>query len=101
MRSMLNGITNRTAAYDAFVAKVDTFSSGSNSLLYSTFLGGSNNDAGFRITLDANNNAYITGNSTSPDFPFTNFPNLKGIRTNLLFSDAFLTKMSFGNGGAD
>ncbi len=48
--------------YDAFVAKFD--SSGS-SLLWGTFYGGPGDDRSFAIALDANNNVYIAGVTTS------------------------------------
>ncbi|MGA2630827.1 MAG: SBBP repeat-containing protein [Terriglobia bacterium] len=54
---------------DAFVAKLDTTLSGAASLVYSTYLGGSGADGGVGIAVDVSGNAYITGITTSPDFP--------------------------------
>jgi hypothetical protein len=51
---------------DAFVAKIN--SSGS-ALVYSTYLGGSKNDSGFGIAVDITGNAYVTGATTSTNFP--------------------------------
>ena len=57
---------------------------------YSTYLGGSGNDVGNDITLDASNNAYITGVTAS-----TNFPTLNPKQsTNLGLNDVFVTKLS-------
>ena len=37
-------------------------------LTYSTYLGGSRNDAGFDVAVDANGNAYVTGSTDSNEF---------------------------------
>jgi hypothetical protein len=52
---------------EAFVAK---FSPG-GSLIFSTYLGGSLNDAGTSVAVDAAGYAYIAGVTTSTDFPVT------------------------------
>ncbi len=52
---------------DAFVAK---FSS-SGDLIYMTYLGGSRQDIGNSLAVDAGGNAYITGMTNSSDFPVT------------------------------
>lgn len=52
--------------YDAFVTEFDSTGS---SLVYSTFLGGNNGDVGYAIALDSSDDAYVTGQTFSPDFP--------------------------------
>lgn len=54
---------------DAFVARFDTTQSGSASLLYSTYLGGTGQDYGDFIGRDASGFITISGESHSPDFP--------------------------------
>src|SRR5207245_11650956 len=53
---------------DAVVTKLDATGA---ALVYSTYLGGTGNDDGFGIAVDAARNAYVTGQTTSPDFPTT------------------------------
>jgi uncharacterized repeat protein (TIGR01451 family) len=56
--------------FDAFIAKIDTNQSGINSLLFSTYLGGSGDDKAFGISADAGvNNLYVTGQTSSNNFP--------------------------------
>ncbi|MBI2340886.1 MAG: SBBP repeat-containing protein [Deltaproteobacteria bacterium] len=63
---------------DVFVAKLDVSgaTTGSSSLLYGTYLGGSGSDngsfpAGHGLAVDAAGNAYVTGRTSSTDFPVT------------------------------
>ena len=60
--------TNFIGGNNAFVAK---FSPAGTNLIYSTLLGGTNNDQAFGIAVDAAGNAYVTGGTTSPNFPNT------------------------------
>jgi hypothetical protein len=54
---------------DAFVAKMDLSQAGAASLLYFTYLGGSNAETGAGIAVDTVNSAYVTGFTNSSDFP--------------------------------
>ena len=74
---------------DAFVAKVN--SSGS-ALLYSTYLGGSGFESAYAIAADGTGNAYVTGTTSSSNFPTMNgFQTTKG---EAFTSDAFATKFN-------
>jgi Bacterial Ig-like domain (group 1)/Beta-propeller repeat len=53
---------------DSFVTKLNTTGS---ALLYSTFLGGSGDEEGSAVAVDATGNAYATGTTPSTDFPTT------------------------------
>ena len=53
---------------DAFVAKLNA---DGDRLAYATFLGGSNYDYGFGITVDDTGSAYVTGSTGSDNFPTT------------------------------
>jgi Calx-beta domain/Beta-propeller repeat/Carboxypeptidase regulatory-like domain len=74
-------------AADAFVTK---FNAAGSALVYSTYLGGINGDGGRGIAVDSAGNAYVTGATTSSDFP----------RVNALYrqlingQDAFVTKFN-------
>jgi uncharacterized repeat protein (TIGR01451 family) len=70
---------------DAFLTKLDI----NGKALYSTYLGGSGNDRGTGITLDALSNAYIVGETHSSNFPTASpaYGTLNGP------SDAFVTKI--------
>jgi hypothetical protein len=54
---------------DAFVAKLNPTGS---RLIYSTYLGGRSDDSGNGIAVDAAGNAYVTGNTSSTNFPTAN-----------------------------
>ena len=51
---------------DAFVSALNPAGS---ALLYSTYLGGNQNDAGAGIAVDTNKNVYVTGQTASTNFP--------------------------------
>ncbi|MGA7047429.1 MAG: SBBP repeat-containing protein, partial [Candidatus Sulfotelmatobacter sp.] len=47
------------------------FAANGSSLVYSTYVGGTDNDSGNAIALDASGDAYIAGGTSSSDFPTT------------------------------
>jgi hypothetical protein len=61
-------ITNNGGSADVFVAKISA--SGTN-LVYATYLGGDQEDAAFGVAVDAAGNAYVTGLTSSTNFPVT------------------------------
>ena len=60
--------TSMTGSQNAFVTELNP--SGS-ALLYSTYLGGSDDDRGWGIAVDSSGNAYVAGYAASSDFPTT------------------------------
>ena len=82
---------------DAFVTRVDPAGSGASSLVYSTYLGGTTStflgeigDSGAGIGVDTSGNAYVTGETSSDDFP-TASP-MQGSRAGE--ADAFVAKLN-------
>src|SRR5438445_5878132 len=76
---------------DAFIAKFNPLLSGSASLLYFSYLGGSLADSAAGIAIDRDGNAYVTGSTVSSDFPVAGAvfqPTYGGGN-----ADAFVTKL--------
>ncbi len=72
---------------DAYIAKLNS----TGELIFSTFFGGNNDDRGYDVALDENNDIYITGQTRSINFPTTEnatFSTYLGIR------DAYITKIT-------
>lgn len=86
---LVKPVDNRFAGglADGFVAKLAP----DGTLIYSTYLGGKGNDRAYDVTSDASGNAFITGFTSSSDFPVINavFPAFQGGT-----EDAFVTKLS-------
>ena len=61
-------------------------------LVYSTYLGGSSSESGNGITLDADGNAYVTGSTSSSNFPMAASTPFQDY--NKGGSDAFVTKLN-------
>jgi hypothetical protein len=70
---------------NAFVAKFAP----SGDIMYATYLGGSRDDSGNGIALDATGNVYVIGQTESPDFPLTN-----AFQSVYLQGEAFISKIS-------
>lgn len=80
--------TTVVATPDVFATKL---SSGGNSLIYSTYLGGSSTDIAYGMTIDNNGFLYVVGYTNS-----TNYPTTTGAyrTTQVAGVDVFLTKVS-------
>jgi hypothetical protein len=87
-----------SGAQDAFVSKIDTTKTGTASLVYSTFLGGSVTAEGFGIAADSAGNAYVTGDTDSADFPTT--PSAAQPAFSGFPLDAFVTKLDTTKSGS-
>jgi hypothetical protein len=79
---------------DAFVAKLNA---AGNQLVYSTYLGGSGIDGGTAIAVDPAGNAYVTGFTTS-----TNFPTANPVQASLGGAyDGFVSRLSAAGSSLD
>src|SRR5437588_5285104 len=76
---------------DAFVAAIGANGTG---FVYSTYLGGSGDDQGMGIAVDAVGNAYVTGSTFSTDFPTT----VGAYQRSLLGSSSAFVTMVNANG---
>lgn len=82
--------SSKNSNADVFVAKLDPTQSGQNSLLYSTYLGGSGDDLGYQIAANSAGAAYIVGSTTS-----SNFPVLSAYQSSLAGQeDTFIAKLA-------
>ncbi len=72
---------------DVFIIKLNP---DGTQILYSTYLGGRNDDSCYGLTVDESGNAFVTGSTESMDFPSINavYPNKTGD------SDAFILKLN-------
>jgi len=84
----VNALQPASGGYDAFVTKLNANGS---ALLYSTYLGGSDSDQGKGIAVDQAGDAYVTGSTSSTNFPTANA--LQPARGSY-GSDAFVTKLN-------
>ncbi|HKP93215.1 MAG TPA: SBBP repeat-containing protein [Chthoniobacterales bacterium] len=80
----------RNGGQDLFITK---FNAAGSAFVYSTYLGGSGSDDGQGIAIDSSNNAYITGSTTSTDFPTVN-PIQSTNAGGSPFGDAFIVKLN-------
>jgi hypothetical protein len=88
-----------------FVAKLDPTGS---SLVYADYIGGNNQDYGYALVLDSANEVYVTGSTSSSDFPLVNpyqatYPgSLNGFLTRISADGSALVYSTyFGGNGSD
>ena len=84
--------TSYNGSADVIVIKLNDI--GSN-LIFSTYIGGSDNDFGLGIALDTADNPYITGYTESIDFPITS----NAFNTSLYEEDGFVLKLNSAGSG--
>ena len=87
--------TTYGGASDGFVSKVNTNLSGAASLVYSTYIGGSQLDQGNGIAVDSAGNAYVAGLTNSASFGFVTPPPAGAFQpANAGQGDAFIAKLN-------
>jgi hypothetical protein len=79
------------ADFDAFLLRVNPDGS---ALTYASYLGGSGNDQGYGVAVDAVGHAFVTGTTASRDFPTKRSSTLQGS------SDAFVVKVDLSKAGS-
>jgi hypothetical protein len=81
--SSQGGLNSNAGDSDAFIAKLDA----NGTPIYAAFLGGTGYDAGSGIVVTADGVVYLTGNTSSTNFPITDGSAYHGI------TDAFVAKL--------
>ncbi|MFL6273828.1 MAG: SBBP repeat-containing protein [Blastocatellia bacterium] len=78
-------------ASDVYVTKLNT---DGTALVYSTYLGGASEDLGYGLVVDSSGNAYVTGSTSSTDFPTTPGAFQTVLQGGSYPGDAFVTKLN-------
>lgn len=80
-----------TGSPNIFIAKINPALAGPDSLVYFSYIGGSGADMPHAMQLDAAGNIYLTGSTTSSDFPLGGTP---ALASNSGGTDAFILKFN-------
>ncbi|MGH9430134.1 MAG: SBBP repeat-containing protein [Terriglobia bacterium] len=83
------GCCNGENYSDVFVTKINA---AGNSLVYSSFLGGTSYDEAWAIAVDSSGNAYLTGDTNSTDFPIVD--QVQGACIDGISCGAFVTEVN-------
>lgn len=83
--------TSHNGGEDAYVTKLDP---SGKYLVYSTYIGGSNADRGWKLRLDENNSVILTGWTKSQDFPTTEGAYDRTLNNNIDKWDVFILKLN-------
>jgi len=84
--------TTNGGGWDVFVTKLNATGT---ALVYSTYIGGSDNDEGNAIAVDGSGNAYVTGETSSTDYDITpGALQTTKSTTNSYETDVFVTKLN-------
>ena len=97
-----NGLYGSRIVYsnDIFLSVIEPGGNGVEDLLYSTFIGGSKDDKGYGVAIEAGK-AYVTGHTYSADFPTTTDAYDTTLNSEFV-ADSFLSVINpSGNGTAD
>ncbi|HEV8062257.1 MAG TPA: SBBP repeat-containing protein [Gemmataceae bacterium] len=82
--------TGSLTSYNAYISELDPAGS---ALVFSTYLGGSIDDEAVGVALDSSGNVYVTGSTSSTDFPTANPLQAN----NAGGQDGFISKISFSH----
>ena len=78
----------RQGSYEVFITKFED----DNSMIYSTYFGGSSSDYGYDVAVDSNGDPYILGETSSSNFPTTS--GVYQTSRYYYYTSVFITKMS-------
>lgn len=86
------------STYDAFIMKIDFDLEGTpvRTVAYASYLGGDSSDYCYDIALDSSRNIYLTGDTSSSNFPGTSTSAIQSTKSS--GTDAFIARISDSGG---